>query len=90
MTAERLRQGVQKLFQNVVAPFLPLKDVLYVPLLCLEEDDSREVELAGKSRSFIMSSFYFYLWRMYFVSLPCVSKRMTAKRLNWQGVQKLF
>ncbi len=39
---------------------------------------------------FEMSSFHFYLWRMYFVSLSCVSKRMTAARLNWQGERKLF
>ncbi len=42
---------VQKLFYNVFVSFLPLKDVLCVPLLCLEEDDGQVVELAGESRS---------------------------------------
>ncbi len=59
---------------------------LFVPLLSLEEDDSWEVELAGERKGcFKMSSFHYYLWRMYFVSLFCVSKRMTAERLNRQG-----
>jgi hypothetical protein len=31
-----------------------------------------------------MSSFHYYLGMMYFVFLSCVSKRMTAERLNWQ------
>ncbi len=37
-----------------------------------------------------MSSFHYYLWRMYFVSLSCVSKRMAAEKLNWQWERKLF
>jgi hypothetical protein len=74
-----------------VISLLPLEDVLCVTLLCLVEDDGWEAELARYRRSCSkMLSFHFYLWMMYFVSLSCVSKRMTAERLNWQWEQKLF
>ncbi len=60
-------------------------------LLVLEEDDGREVDLAIESKGWFKKSlFNFYLWRISFVSLSCVSKRMTAERLNWQGAQKVL
>jgi hypothetical protein len=56
MTAERFNwqekaEEGRSCFKNFVVSFLPLKDVLCVPLLFLEENDDLEAELAREKRS---------------------------------------